>query len=441
MLVGSFRLKFILGLILAVGLLPFRGYAQNQTATDEIILIKPEVSGPQESQEAELKLKFAVDEKLIAEKRDKLAVLGKDTLYAVIFKDLKRYYAEPISLTTLEYPLGPRIDLMALRPDLAGKSDIERKKLELKKYFTETTLNSLLSDFQTLNADQLADFIVRKEIWLKTVANSFFDLQEKLQLGSRENPKTIQRANQLIRFMNNAFYTAPLNVAYSNTFGVQLGLSGYLGLSAGTWTEEFLRKRIRFSFNLEIIKETRRIVEETALVAQKLIEERLHKEHSKPWIKLRQGDYGLYLSLTLGSAVSFRTVNGATQINWELFTDMDTYKTAKSPVVQAYADANAGAFLEQRTTGRERLFTYVRTFMPFVSIFAKGENHMAVVGGVPIIPNIPALLETKASRYYFFRLPLNQEAKAARGPNPMISVIKKLKDSAVENMSCSRFFK
>ncbi len=407
---------------------------------DEIFLIQSETASTQEVKEAALKLSFSEDERIIQEKRDKLASIGKETLYKAIFKDLLRHHADPLSETQIEIPLGPRVDLSLLNPNLENASKIGKQKMLLQKSMTEKNIAALLSEFEKLNAEQLADFIVRKEAWLNTLAESLFKIQTKLHLGNRENPKTILRVNKFIRAINNAFYTAPLNVAYSNTFGFQLGLTGYAGLAPGTWTEDAIKKRIRFNFNATSIQEARKLVEDAALKAQQIIESKLKKDHAKPWIKFRQKDYGLYLSLSLGSAVTFRTVNGKSEINLEFYSESETYKTSKTPVVHGYADINGGIILEERRTGKERLFTYIRNFIPFVSIYSKGSNHMGVIGGVPLFPSIPAFLETKAARYYFFRLPLNQEAKETKGRAPFMTYLSNVKETAQAKLSCIRFF-
>ena len=407
--------------------------------SDEVVDIKPEEYKQNLTDEEVLKLHFSEDERAITEQRDKLASFGRDTLHAVIFRDLQRHYLDEVSDKEIEIPMGPRFDLDKLNPNLEGQSNLKQRQLKLQQFLADKNIGAVMAEFQNLNADQLADFLVRKEAWLKSVSEGLMSLMEKWKLGSRDNPKTIKRVNKFIRFINNAFYTAPMNVAYSNTFGVQIaGFNAVLGLSPGRIGEKFFGQFDSYGKLKTQVAKGGEKIENSALLIQQLIEKRLNRVHVKPWIQFAGNEFGAYISTGLTPAISFRNNKGKKEINIELFTEIETYKTSLTPVLQAYVGETTGIFLEERKTGSERLFKYVRRFIPFTAIYSKGDTHMSVVGGTSLIPNIPALVETKATRYYFFRLPLNAAAREVHVPTPAYVFVRGLIGQLAS--SCRRFF-
>ena len=429
-------------LILVAVLLSFSlSYAQeNEPAdvSDEYVLIKPEVKPVPLNGDEELKLHFHENEKAIQEQRNKLAAFGADMLRSTIFRDMYRYYAKPVSSTEIEFPMGPRLDLDKLDPDLEGKSDLKQTQLKIQKFLADQNLSAVLTEFKELNAEQLADFLVRKEAWLKSLSESVLTLMEKWKMGSRTNPKTILRVNKFIRFVNNAFYSAPLNVAYSNTFGIQVaGFNGVLGLAPGRIGEKYLGQFAAYGKAKAKLAQVGNKIEDGALLLQQLIETRLNRPHIKPWLKFN-GEFGAYISVGATPAISFRNVDGQKQINLEMFAEFETYKTSLTPVLQVYVGETTGIFLEDRKTGSERLFQYVRRFVPFLAIYSKGDTHMSVVGGTSLIPNIPALVQTKSTRYYFFRLPLNEAARQSHVPTKGALFLTGLKAQLMN--TCRRYF-
>lgn len=406
--------------------------------SEDVLILKPQAEQAQEAQASDLKLHFSEDEKKIAEKRNQLINLGKNALLQKIADDLQKHFADEAKSTEVHIPLGPRIDLNSIDPDLGRMSKVARTKAEIKEYLNTKTIADIAATLEALTVEQLADFIVRKEAWLLTAADSVFNIYEKTKMGSRDNPKTIKQVNTFIGSLNNAFYMAPLNVAYSNTFIVQGALSGYIGVSAGSIVENFASKKLKSYMENDGLEKAKQIVRDTSFGIQKVVEKKLGRPEAKPWITLN-GNYGMYLSLSVGPAISFRTVNGRSEINLEMFSQIETYKSATTPVLQVYPEINAGIALEERGSGTERLFKYKKTFIPFVGMTGKGAAHMDIVAGIPLVPNLPGMFETQVSRLYFMRLPLNGEASASKSPSAISIYLTDLQGKI--KSSCANFFK
>ncbi len=321
-------------------------------------------------------------------------------------------------LTSVSIPFGPKVDW-----NIVNRNDEETIQsryailTEFKKYkieFAKESVDAINNGLGNLSEDELRTFLSKKHAFLSGVADGFEKTFLKFKI---KPPYTL--IQKLVNSLNGVFYQRSEHFVRANTFGTNMYMVTGAGAALGQLLYDF-------------------VISKTAL-----------KRFVSP-------KFGFYLGTSLGMGISRVKVGEKSAWMLDLFFDFESLKRAFVPILEGYAGAGLGFYMEARDlppAGRRAFATkdgYDSTFYaPFIGTNRTGPTSLANQHTINMSFPIPStFFETKLTRRYF-HIVLKKNYKDEEPDlaekfglfKALTMIFKPIKSNSSAPTACVRFYK
>ncbi|OYZ23625.1 MAG: hypothetical protein B7Y39_03990 [Bdellovibrio sp. 28-41-41] len=321
-------------------------------------------------------------------------------------------------LTSVSIPFGLKVDW-----DVVNRNDEEAFKsrhaivTEFKKYkikFAKESIEAINNGLGNLSEDELRTLLSKKHAFLSGVADSFERTFLKFKI---KPPYTL--IQKLVNSLNGVFYQRSEQFVKANTFGTNIYMVAGAGAALGQLLYDF-------------------VISKTPL-----------KQFVSP-------KFGFYLGTSLGLGISRVKVGEKSAWMLDMFFDFESLKRAFAPILEGYAGAGMGLYMEARDlppVGRRAFVTkdgYDSAFYaPFIGTNRTGPTSLANQHTLNMSFPIPStFFETKLTRRYFhivlkknYKDEITDPAQKIGFFKALTMIFKPINSNSSAPSACMRFYK